>query len=232
MRITLILFSIFLSFILQGQDMSSDTLMQISAKVFLFTPKNTKSTPRYILAINYGARFNYNELKIKTKKNTNYCYVYYDRYIKQYIMEAYQEKLQQGVPVEKADSLVFYEFLSKAGSIHTEDFFSSWGGYEDVLKFDKLQGKYHYMDFYAAYKKKKPIYRKNDWKTDRRDSAIFYKSSIERYLLVDSVIYVFTTATSKLYRNRKKAFRIMQRDFKQFVRCICIKEEEDLILDE
>jgi hypothetical protein len=48
---------------------------------------------------------------------------------------------------------------------------------------------------------------------------------------VDSVIYRFASHLRKDYRkkNRKRSLRIVEREFKQFVRCIWVKEEEDVL---
>ncbi|MBL4650712.1 MAG: hypothetical protein JKY03_13355, partial [Aureispira sp.] len=89
--------------------------------------------------------------------------------------------------------------------------------------------KYHYIDYHTAYKKRQRIYRENDWKRTTKDSIDVYDCSIERYLLVDSVIYLFTSYLLKPHRNRKRGLRILEREFKEFVRCIWVREEEDMI---
>ncbi|CAA6817041.1 MAG: Unknown protein, partial [uncultured Sulfurovum sp.] len=143
--------------------------------------------------------------------------------------EKYQKKIQQGISIEKADSFILYKLTRYAGSYHKNDFFYSWGVYDKLAKFDKLQGKYHYIDYHTAYKKRQPIYRKDYWKRDTEDSIYVYDCSIERYLLVDSVIYLFTSRLREPHRNRKRGLRILEREFKQFVRCIWVKEEEELL---
>ncbi|CAA6817046.1 MAG: Unknown protein, partial [uncultured Sulfurovum sp.] len=134
-----------------AQKISHDTLFSISPKVFIYTSKETKSDSSYELALDYDAVFHYNHIYVKTKKNKNYCHAYYSEDIK-IVQEKYQKKIQQGISIEKADSFILYKLTQYASHYHRGDFFTSWGGYEEIEKFDKLQGKYHYIDFYAAYK--------------------------------------------------------------------------------
>jgi hypothetical protein len=211
-----------------AQKIGHDTLFSISPKVFISTSKETKSDSHYILALDYDATFYCNNIYTYTKKNIHYCHAHYSEDIK-IDQEAYQKKIQQGVSIEKADSSILYDLTRYAVNYHRNEVFHSWGGYEKIAKFDKLQGKYHYIDFYAAYKKRQRIYRENDWKRTTRDTIEVHDCFIERYLLVDSVIYLFTSSLRKPHRNRKKGLRIVEREFKEFVRCIWVKEEEDII---
>lgn len=217
-----------------GQGNCQDTLWQISPKVHLFSTSNIKSEPKRTIGRNYGIQifFYYNSIKYKANKVDNYCRVRYSGHIKTYIADEYQKKIQQGISIEKADSSILYRLTQYAGRHHTADFFSSLGGYEKIETFDKLQGKYHYMDFYAAYRKKVPLYplyQKNAWRRKKQDSIEVYDCSIERYLLVDSVIYLFTSSIIKPIRSRKRGLRIVEREFKQFVRCIWVKEDEEVL---
>ena len=211
-----------------AQKIGHDTLFSISPKVFIYTSKETKSDSSYELALDYDAVFHYNHIYVKTKKNKNYCHAYYSRSTKR-DQDKYQKKIQQGISIEKADSFILYRLIWFAGNYHGDDFFYSWGVYDKLAKFDKLQGKYHYIDYHTAYKKRQPIYRKDYWKRDTEDSIYVYDCSIERYLLVDSVIYLFTSTLREPHRNRKRGLRILEREFKQFVRCIWVKEEEELL---
>ena len=219
------------SFSSYSQYNCKDTIWKMSPKLYIYTNKEIKSKPRYSSAIGFDAKFNYNNLSIKYKKVFNYCHAYYSEDIKEY-QDEYQKKTQQGISIEKADSSILYRLTQYAGRHHTADFFSSLGGYEKIETFDKLQGKYHYMDFYAAYRKKVPLYplyRKNAWRRKKQDSIEVYDCSIERYLLVDSVIYLFTSSIIKPTRSRKRGLRIVEREFKQFVRCIWVKEDEEVL---
>jgi hypothetical protein len=213
-----------------AQKIGHDTLFSISPKVFISTSKETESDSHYILALDYDATFYCNNIYTYTKNNIHYCHAHYSEDIK-IDQEKYQKKIQQGVSIEKADSFILYKLTRFATHYHRNDLYYSWGVYDKLSKFDKLQGKYHYIDYQTAYKRKEPIYRKDYWKRDTEDSIYVYDCSIERYLLVDSVIYCFTSSLRKncRKRNRKRSLRIVEREFKEFVRCIWVKEEEDMI---
>ena len=199
-------------------------------RVFLYGSPNIKSKPTRTIGRNYGVQimFYFNLLSNKTFNVHNDCDANYSEDIKSYA-EDYQQILKSNNTKEKKDSSIIYDLHWYANNFHRGDFFNSWGVYQKVSKFDILQGKYPYIDFYTAYKKKKRIYRKNDWNRTTHDSIYLYDCSIERYLLVDSVIYLFTSSLLKPHRNRKRGLKIVEREFKQFVRCIWVKEEEDLI---
>jgi hypothetical protein len=219
---------LFFNFSSFAQNSYKDTLWEVSPKLFIYTNKAMKSNPRHSLAISSNGKFSFNNLSIKYQKIFNYCRAHYSEDIKR-VQEKYQKKIQQGISIEKADSFILYKLTRYAGSYHKNDFFYSWGVYDKLAKFDKLQGKYHYIDYHTAYKKRQPIYRKDYWKRDTEDSIYVYDCSIERYLLVDSVIYLFTSTLREPHRNRKRGLRILEREFKQFVRCIWVKEEEELL---
>ncbi|CAA6806120.1 MAG: Unknown protein [uncultured Sulfurovum sp.] len=227
----LLLFILFIfPLIINAQKITYDTLWSISPKVFFYGPKDIESSSYHNFYIDSNIKFefysNYLFFKRKQVRHSSIAHYYEDS--NEY-HEKYQKKIQQGISIEKADSFILYKLTQYASHYHRGDFFTSWGGYEEIEKFDKLQGKYHYIDFYAAYKKRQPIYRNNDWKRTTRDTIIVHDCSIERYLLVDSVIYLFTSTLREPHRNRKRGLRILEREFKQFVRCIWVKEEEELL---
>ena len=225
--IYIILFS---PLIINAQKITYDTLWNISPKVFFYGPKDIESSSYHNFYMDSNIKFEFysNYLFFKRKQVRHSSIAHYYEEIKEYHDE-YQKKIQQGISIEKADSSIFYRLIRYAGSYHTDDFFNSRGIYDKLSKFDKLQGKYHYIDYQTAYKKKIPIYRKNDWRRDKEDSIIVYDCSIERYLLVDSVIYLFSSTILERPRNRKKGLRIVEREFKKFVPCIWVKEDETVL---